>query len=477
MTEGRGLDGTTRERVLDFLLRFNIAFKIAKVYEANNRLFLEQIEPLFGSLAIIIHTEGEASLALRQNALFFNQVRLDFDLANYQNLRALAAEFTARGIGALTFREGLTMEETGRLVALLAGLDPDEPEPFARLQQALDPRLFPHIALEKEAAVLDEIKPEQDEAKLYFLGILMLREVFERQRRKAPLGLNLLRRWVQTLVPLLAENEPFLFGLTTIKNFEGYIPNHVVNTAILSLALGRRLGLKRRELLDLGVGALLHDLGTLEVSPGLLDKPSALSADERRSMERQLRLGAQRMLPAKSGLPIPVKAFEIAIEHRLRIDLANLPIEVHRTSLHLFGRLVKITDAYDALTTRRVYRPTAFAPGEALALMRAKCGEEFDPILFKAFAAMLGPYPVGSLVALDTGELAVVWESNPQSAFAARPRVKLITDADGKRLDGPETSLTAADPKTRKFRRSIVLSLDPGRYGVRTADYFLRKAR
>ena len=109
--------------------------------------------------------------------------------------------------------------------------------------------------------------------------------------------------------------------------------------------------------------------------------------------------------------------------------------------------------------------------------MRAKCGEEFDPILFKAFAAMLGPYPVGSLVALDTGELAVVWESNPQSAFAARPRVKLITDADGKRLDGPETSLTAADPKTRKFRRSIVLSLDPGRYGVRTADYFLRKAR
>ena len=76
MTEGRGLDGKTRERVLDFLLRFNIAFKIAKVYEANNRLFLEQIEPLFGSLAIIIHTEGEASLALRQNALFFNQVSI-----------------------------------------------------------------------------------------------------------------------------------------------------------------------------------------------------------------------------------------------------------------------------------------------------------------------------------------------------------------------------------------------------------------
>jgi hypothetical protein len=80
-------------------------------------------------------------------------------------------------------------------------------------------------------------------------------------------------------------------------------------------------------------------------------------------------------------------------------------------------------------------------------------------------------------VALTTGELAVILESNPQAAFAARPRVKLITDADGKRIDGPESDLTAADPKTGKFKRSIALSLDPGRYGVRTVDYFLRKAR
>ena len=477
MTPGRDLDAKTRELALDFLLRFNIAFKIAKVYEAGNRLFQEQIEPLFRSLALIIHAEGEAAFSFRRNALFFNQVRLEFDLANYQNFRALAAEFAARGIGAVTFGEGLTCEETGRLIGLLAGLDPDAPEPFARLQKELDPRLFAHVAVEKTADIPEAAKPESDAAKIYYLGIFMLQDVFEKQKRKSPLGLNILRRWVQNIVPLLAENEAYFLGLTAIKGFEGYLPNHGINTAILSVALGRRLGLSRRELLDLGAGALLHDIDTLEVAPGLLDKPSVLNAEERKSVHRQLRLGAQRILPLQSGRRIPVKAFEIAFEHRLRVDLANVPPEVRRTSLHLFGRIVKIADAYDALTTRRVFRPTAFAPGEALAMMRAKSGEEFDPILFKAFASMLGPYPVGSLVALDTGELAIVLESHPQAAFAARPRVKLITDTDGKRVDGPEADLTDADPKTRKFKRSVLLSLDPGRYGVRTVDYFLRKAR
>jgi HD-GYP domain-containing protein (c-di-GMP phosphodiesterase class II) len=477
MTENRDLAVKTRELALDFLLRFNIAFKIAKVYEANNRLFLDQIEPLYRSLALIVHAEGEAAFALRQNALYFNQVRMDFDLANYHIFRTLAAEFRGRGIGAVAFHEGVTREEMGRLVVLLANLDMDAPEPFARLRKALEPQLFLHVAIDQMDAVREEIKPELDAAKLFFLGISMLRDIFEKQKRKDPVGLNVLRRWILNLVPLLAENEAYFFGLTGIKNFEGYIPNHGVNTAILSIALGRRLGLSRREILDLGAGALLHDVGKLEAAAGLLDKPSALSADERKSLERQVRLGAQRILPLKPGRRVPTKAFEIAVEHSLRIDLANVPPEARRTSLHLFGRIVKIADAYDALTTRRVYRPAAFAADEALAIIRVKCGEEFDPILFKAFASMLGPYPVGSLAALTTGELAVVLESNPQSAFAARPRVKLITDRDGRRIDGPEADLTDTDPKTRKFKRSIVHSLDPGRYGIRTADYFLRKAR
>jgi HD-GYP domain-containing protein (c-di-GMP phosphodiesterase class II) len=477
MTGSRDLDAKSRELALDFLLRFNIAFKIAKVYEANNRLLLDQIEPLYRSLALIVHAEGEAAFALRRNALYVNQARLDFDLTNYQAFRALAAEFKDRGIGAVVFHEGVTREELGRFVVLLAGLDTDAPEPFARLRRALEPRLFAHIALEAMDAGREETKPELDAAKLYFLGISMLRDIFEKQKRKDPVGLNVLRRWILNLVPLLAENEAYFFGLTGIKNFEGYIPNHGVNTAILSIALGRRLGLSRREILDLGTGALLHDVGKLEAASGLLDKPSALSPDERKSLERQVRLGAQRILPLKPGRRVPIKAFEIAVEHGLRIDLANAPPETRRTSLHLFGRIVKITDAYDALTTRRVYRPAAFAAGEALAIMRAKIGEEFDPILFKAFASMLGPYPVGSLAALTTGELAVVLDSNPQAAFAARPRVKLITDRDGRRIDGPEADLTDVDPKTGKFVRSIVHSLDPGRYGLSTADYFLRKAR
>ena len=466
-----------RDLAMEFLLRFNIAFKIAKVYEPNNRLLLEQVEPLYRVLAIILHAEGEAVFAFRGTVLFFNQVRLEFDSVNYPLLRALISEFTARDIGTLAFSEGVGRDELTRTIVLLAGADTEETGCFENIRRALEPKAFPHVTLEKAIPQDDLLPAELGSAKVYFLGIFMVRDIYEKQRRRATANLNIPRRWIQNLWQHLTDNEPFLFGLTTLKNFQGYTANHGVNTAILSIALGRRLGFSRREISDLGVGALIHDIGTLDVPAALLDKPGRLSESERDSMERQARLGAQRILPLQPGRGVPVKAFEIALEHRLRVDMANLPPNLRKTSIHLFSKIVKIADAYDAMTTKRVFRAAVFPPADALALLRERSGLEFDPLLVKAFTAMLGPHPVGSLVALDSGELAVVVEPNARASQADRPTVKLITNAEGRRIDGPETDLTETDPATKRAKHTILKSLDPNRYGVRVVDYFLRRIR
>jgi HD-GYP domain-containing protein (c-di-GMP phosphodiesterase class II) len=224
------------------------------------------------------------------------------------------------------------------------------------------------------------------------------------------------------------------------------------------------------------VSALLHDLGTLEVSPAILDKPAGLTEAERSLLDKQAVLGAQKLIPLQSGRPLPVKALEVALEHRLLMDQSNRKSGAAGRSIHLFSRIVRIADAYDALTTRRVYRPKSFTPEDALKMMEERSGQDFDPLLLKAFAAMMGPYPVGSLVALDSGEIGLVMEANPQRALAARPKVKLITDAEGRKRNGPRVDLTEAGPGGEKPKRTIVLALNADAYGVRPIDYFLAAA-
>ena len=134
---------------------------------------------------------------------------------------------------------------------------------------------------------------------------------------------------------------------------------------------------------------------------------------------------------------------------------------------------MKITDYFDAITTKRVYRPRAFTREEALNIMIQNKDEEFDPLVFKVFVEMIGIYPIGSLVVLDTGEIGIVTEANPHASMAQRPLVKLIADPTSRKIDGEVVDLMDVNPRTRRFARTIVKTLDPEKYGIRVADYFL----
>lgn len=461
---------------LEAVTRIQAALRIAKVYEPHNAIFQDQINRLHPTLRESVEREGAAVLRFKHGSFFFNRVSLKFDFTNYFVFKNLAAEFETLGLGAIDFLGGLTQDELSRGLVVLAGHDGPAEDAFGRLVQGLSRAGVLRIRLERKMSS-GLPRTEKDSAKIFFLGIHLLKDIFGKLEDQAAVNLNLIRRWMQSVFDLILDDEYFTYGLTNTKNYDDYMLNHSVNVCVLSLALGRRLGLNRAELIELGVSGLLHDMGKLSVSKEIRNKPGKLSDDEREEMEKHVLFGAEMLFRLRQFRHIPIRAIQVALEHHAKIDLTGYPHYVRKKTLPLFSRIVKIVDSYDALTTRLVYRPRVFTKEEALSVMVSKSEEEFDPLLLKAFVAMIGVYPIGSFVALNTGELGIVFESNAQTSFVLRPKVKLITDPQGNRLNGPLVDLAAVDPRTKRFKRTIVKSLDPDKYGLKVSDFFLARAR
>jgi hypothetical protein len=161
----------------------------------------------------------------------------------------------------------------------------------------------------------------------------------------------------------------------------------------------------------------------------------------------------------------------VAFEHHLNLDLSGYPEIKKPRELNLFSRIVSIGDAYDAMTSGRVYLKSAISPDEALKKMLYRQGRFYDPVLLKVFINVVGVYPVGTLVFLNTGEMGLVFKVNPDDM--ARPLVRIIADKNGEIEISLEVDLSEKDRRTGEYSRHIVQSLDPSRYKIDLSRYFL----
>lgn len=458
---------------LEILIRLYSAFKIAKIYEPNNLSFLWQIKVLYNLIQNTLKNEGEVLFALRQGSIFFNSIRLRFSFANYHVFRFIVSEFKKKEIGSMSFEPEVSEEELTKFMLLLAKEPLKAEMPFEEFLNEVTNRGIDHVAFEKISPLELTASREKFAIKVYFMSIIHLKELFEKERLREKFNLNVTRRLMQSIFNHIVENESFMYGLTNIKNFDEYTLNHSVNVCILSIALGRRLGLNRNELVDLGISSFFHDFGKLDTPKEILDKPDKLSDEERGIIQKHPHQGAQKLVHLKGIDDLPLRAVHVSLEHHSRHDLSGYPKYFKKQSINFFSKIVNITDYFDAITTKRPYREKTLTRSEALSLMLEKSGTEFDKLLLKVFANMMGAYPVGSLVALDTGEVAIVFEMNPEPTFMLRPKVKLIADNSENRIDGDIVDLTEMVPETKKYKRIIVRSLDPHKYNIQVSDYFL----
>jgi hypothetical protein len=157
----------------------------------------------------------------------------------------------------------------------------------------------------------------------------------------------------------------------------------------------------------------------------------------------------------------------------LKYDLSGYPQVKSKKRVSLFGKILTIADVFDALTSPRIYRPRAFSPDHALGMMLEGSGKDFDPILLKVFLNMLGVYPIGTFLYLDTGEMGIVIES-PKNGDKARPKVVLLkNDGHGGFQKDKDVDLAEKDPQTGFFRRNPKKSANPSILGIQAADFLV----
>lgn len=212
--------------------------------------------------------------------------------------------------------------------------------------------------------------------------------------------------------------------LGSIKSKDDYTAQHSVNVAIFSLVLGRRLGMTRGRLRELGVAALLHDVGKVLIPDAILKKPGRLDRDEMTVMRRHTIHGRDVLLGCEGATRA---ALNVAHDHHERLDGSGYPRGLTQDQTDLFTRIVAITDTYDAVTSDRVYGQ-ARSTVEAFKILRAASGNYYDDHLVSEFIAALGIFPAGSAVQLSDGRYGVVVRTNARHEF--RPLVLVVRDAN-----------------------------------------------
>ncbi len=281
------------------------------------------------------------------------------------------------------------------------------------------------------------------------------------------------KRAIQNIVDLMMQDESALLGLTTLRCHDQYTHNHSVNVALLSMALGNRAGYPKVELADLGLAALFHDMGKASIPLDVLNKPGEFTEEEWAAMRNHPTEGVLSMAQLRGITNLPARMAAAAFEHHMNLDYSGYPKLKAPWKLSLTGRILTIADCYDAMTSSRVYRREPMSPSKVLNVMFKKAGTSFDATLLKLFVNCVGLVPIGSVVVLDTGELAVVLKPAVDKADAERPVVRIISDPNGTPIDnGPEIDLAEKD-EAGGYPYHIVRLIDTTEYKFDTSRYFL----
>lgn len=291
----------------------------------------------------------------------------------------------------------------------------------------------------EEAGIQDKLPPAQtnfdeeikEAQRLRGEADLLVREFLQNARLGKDIDTGKVAGAVGRMVDSVFRNQDALTSLARLKSFDDYTFAHCVNVCILSLALGRQMGLERADLEDLGTGAILHDIGKMLVPGKVLNKPGKLTDEEFTIMKRHAELGGDML----SGAKIGEAAMLVALQHHERFDGSGYYKGLAKDDIHIFARIAAVADVYDAMTSKRIYQ-AGMVPEEALKRLYLMRGTHFQPEIVETLIKCLGIYPIGTFVELNTGELAVVKMVN--RSHPMQPVIQLLSDREKKPCKTPQ---------------------------------------
>jgi HD-GYP domain-containing protein (c-di-GMP phosphodiesterase class II) len=459
----------------DFLFAFATCLRSLQLYPMENQTVGKALGDLEALVADLLALEEEVSVRYVGNFFFVNDVRLRVDLASYATFGTVGRALARHGIGHFDFFRGIQRVEWTAFLSILL-TEPSDEDAFDVFSERLTRSAVLHIAV---GPLLEETGGDDDEARrmakrTYAQSVAVAREVMGGLRMGRGVSLRPVKRAVQSIVDQVLSNETSIVGLTTLRDYDEYTFTHCVNVCIFSVALGKKLGFDKHQLYELGLGALMHDVGKVKMPHEVVNKNGPLTAEEARRMQEHPTEGVLVMFGMRGLAEVPLRAMLQAYEHHMKTDQTGYPRSVRPRNPTLFSRIVAVADGFDAATSKRSYQAQPWPPDQVLREMRDNPARGFDPLVVKAFISMTGIYPVGSVVILDTFELGIVCAPNPRADLLHQPVVKVIYDSMGVPVEPARTiDLSEVDPDTGRPRRTIIKTTDPDRYGINVGEYFV----
>jgi len=451
----------TRGEFHAFASKLLAAVQFQQLYPPRHPHVEQGIKDLFEQLSKQLELRGAIRLAVTPTEFLFGSIQIPLD---GELLEEMAKLLHAAGVQKLEFFAGLEEWETRKFLDLLMAT-PDQLWALGGLTEAIASEGITHVVVSTikigTAGTAGTTDPESlfRTWEAYSTGLRLVQSIRGRVRADGTItNVDKAKEFARELVELAVRETQPLLAVQALKTHDDYSYTHSVNVAMLTVAIATSLDFPPDHLHEIGVAALLHDVGKELIPLEVLNKPGKLDEEEWVIVNRHGRDGA-RMLAATDGigdLP-PVVSYEhhLAYHDDLRADPDWSP--------HLASEIVCIADVYDALRSERPYRE-GLPPEKSMKIMEEDVGRLFDPDLFEGFFKMMGYYPPGTLVQLEDGAMAIAYASNLDDP--RKPHVLLVKSASGSLVDPPERlDLSQSGPETQ-----IATLADPDEVGVDPLD-------
>jgi len=458
------VDQIARMRISeDFLKKLGGALRGAQLYSPSHPLVQRSFEALNESLTQLLADQPSIAIGIIGNEIVVGEVPIP---RAADTMGEMIRRLKSLGIERIAFERGVTPEQVQTLALTIAHPErrPGQSAPGA---EPADPlavlNSLPNIRVgriqteeKKEEAVADVAAIRR----LYSDATNVAQTVWDIAQSEGVPDPKAARALVDSLAQAVSANRTALIALTALKNYDNYTFTHMVNVSILTMSQARALGLDGTMLRELGLAALMHDIGKVRTPTEILNKPEKLTDDEFKVMRMHVVDGAEIL---RRTPEMPNIAPVIAFEHHLRIDGTGYPFGVRRLGLNIGTQLCSIADVYDAMRSQRAYQQ-AFPSDRILEVMKRNDGHQFDQNLVRRFTQLLGIYPPGNLVRLDDGAMAVVMAVHAPDPF--KPRVKVIAAPSGEPLETPYEVNLWETPPEHAGPKSVRAPLDPSEYSV-----------
>jgi putative nucleotidyltransferase with HDIG domain len=445
-----------RIQMAEELLRaFSATLRSMQLYSKGHPIITRNISALSTAIQLLHSMQPTIVIGIVGNEIIVD----DTPVSKAETLGTIVRRLRDAGIERITIERGVTADELVAFIGAVSALErvDDRADPMAAFSE------FKHIRVGR---VVIEQKVDADASdmgtirRMYTEAVSVAGDVWDSAQTEGQPDTKLARTMIDGLAQAVAQNRTALLALTTLKNYDNYTFTHMVNVSILMMGQARALGIDGPLLREFGLAALMHDIGKVRTPLEVLNKPDKLTDEEFVIMKRHVVDGAEIL----RGTPdVPALAPIVAFEHHLRIDGTGYPNGVYRPALNLGTMLCGIADVYDAMRSQRAYQQS-YPTDRILQVLKRNDGAQFDQHLVRRFVQLLGIYPVGNFVKLNTGEVGVVRQVHAPDPY--RPQVRVLFDKDGAAISVPydlnlwEAVAEAGVPS------EVVAPLDPADYPI-----------